>query len=64
MANKEARLEFDAKDARDLVKDVAKDAADEVKKAEEALRKAQDELDKPEPNAEAARARRRRPPRN
>ena len=55
MANKEARLEFDAKEARDLVKDVAKEAADQVKKAEEEMRKAQDELNKANTSTEAAR---------
>jgi hypothetical protein len=54
MAQKQARLEFDAKEARDLVKDLAKDAADTVKKAEGEMRKAQDELTKAQNSTEPA----------
>ena len=64
MANKEARLEFDAKEARDLVKDVAKDAADQVKKAEEALAQGPGRTQQAVPRPRTPAPRRRRPPRN
>ena len=44
MAQKEARVEFDAKQAHELIKDIAKEAADKVKEAENSLQQAQDEL--------------------
>src|SRR5262249_41171009 len=54
MAQKQARLEFDAKEARDLVKDLAKEAAETVKKAEDQMRKAEDELTKAQNSTENA----------
>ena len=56
MAQKEGRLEFDAKEARDLVKELAKDAAETVKKAEDEIKKAQDELNKTNASTDPAKA--------
>ena len=54
MAQKQARVEFDAKEARDLVKDVAKEPAETVKKAETEMKKAQDALNEATRNNEQA----------